>query len=126
MTIDERQTMHDGNESKVSDLKSLLVSAMSDERVVAAAEAILKGSGAGSLVEVLEFARALAASCGAEDAEQRLRAELRGFSNTSLAIPVERKALGFASPFPVRALDLGLLDPEEIFLANREKFSQVT
>src|SRR5205823_12865832 len=26
----------------------------------------------------------------------------------------------------VRALDLGLLDPEEIFLANREKFSQVT
>ncbi|MEQ8980662.1 MAG: hypothetical protein RL846_22160 [Deltaproteobacteria bacterium] len=26
----------------------------------------------------------------------------------------------------MRALDMGLLDPEEIFLANREKFSQVT
>ena len=33
--------------------------------------------------------------------------------------------MGFASPFPVRALDLGLLDPEEIFSAGNEKFSQV-
>jgi hypothetical protein len=39
-------------------------------------------------------------------------------------VPGERRVVGFASPFPVRAI--GLLDPEEIFLANREKFSQVT
>ena len=55
-----------------------------------------------------------------------LRAELIGYAEAEVEIPAERKALGFASPFPVRALDLGLLDPEEIFLANREKFSQVT
>ena len=51
-------------------------------------------------------------------------AELRGYEGAGVEIPERRRVGGFASPFPVRAI--GLLEPEEIFLANREKFSQVT
>lgn len=91
-----------------------------------AAQAIRDGEPPMSLVQMLELGRALAEACGATRAAEMLRAELVGYAQAELEIPPERKALGFASPFPVRALDLGLLDPEEIFLANREKFSQVT
>jgi hypothetical protein len=100
--------------------------ALKSPAVRAAAESIRESGKASSLVEMLELGRAIAEACGAEEAAQILHAELIGYGEAEVEVPPERKALGFASPFPVRALDLGLLDPEEIFLANREKFSQVT
>lgn len=77
-----------------------------------------------SLVDLLELGRALAEAAGDTDREKTLRAELRGYEAAQLEVPAERRVVGYASPFPVRAI--GLLDPEEIFLANREKFAQVT
>jgi hypothetical protein len=96
---------------------------LSHEKVRAAAEAIRKADPVG-LVQMLELGRALAEAASDTTRERILRAELRGYDGTDLEVPAERRVVGFASPFPVRAI--GLLDPEEIFLANREKFSQVT
>lgn len=101
-------------------------SALEDEAVLVAARAIQGETKDPSLAQMLELGRALSRACGADEAAAMLEAELVGYQEAKVEIPPERKALGFASPFPVRALDLGLLDPEEIFLANREKFSQVT
>lgn len=113
-------------DEKAKDPRELFRAALSDRAVLAAAKSIREGGESSSLVQILELGRALSEACGASDVAQSLRAELVGYSATPTEIPAERKATGFASPFPVRALDLGLLDPEEIFLANREKFSQVT
>jgi len=108
------------------DPRDLFFTALKSPSVKDAARAIAESGKAYSLVEMLELGRAIAEACGAKHAAQVLHAELVGYGEAEIEVPQERKALGFASPFPVRALDLGLLDPEEIFLANREKFSQVT
>ncbi len=108
------------------DPRAAFRAALEDEAVTSAAQRIRAADGAASLSHMLELGRALSAACGATEDASRLYAELVGYQEAEEPIPEERKALGFASPFPVRALDMGLLDPEEIFLANREKFSQVT
>ena len=78
------------------------------------------------LIAMLTLGRELAKACGDSEGSARLAAELEGFGDTPADVPDERRATGYASAFPVRALDLGLLDPEEIFSGNNEKFSQVT
>lgn len=78
------------------------------------------------LVSMLSLGRALARACGDLEVANRLDAELEGYGENPSDVPEVRRATGFASPFPVRALDLGLLDPEEIFSSSNEKFSQVT
>jgi hypothetical protein len=108
------------------DAREQFFAAIKSQEVKEAAQSILDSGKTSSLTQMLELSRAIADACGAKEAASILRAELIGYSEAEVEIPAERKALGFASPFPVRALDLGLLDPEEIFLANREKFSQVT
>lgn len=108
------------------DAREAFRGALADEAVASAARAIKGASEAPSLSQMLELGRALSAACGATADAARLYAELVGYQEAATPIPEDRKAVGFASSFPVRALDLGLLDPEEIFLANREKFSQVT
>ncbi|MBK8012592.1 MAG: hypothetical protein IPK13_14675 [Deltaproteobacteria bacterium] len=100
--------------------------ALSDDRVKQVARRIRASSGSPSLIELLELARSLSQACGATGPATILEAELMGYEEVEVDVPPDRRAVGFASAFPVRALDLGLLDPEEIFLANREKFSQVT
>lgn len=100
-----------------------LDSVLADDAVRRAAD-VLRGITDPGLVEVLDLARALADGSGDHTRSRSLVAELRGFEAAGLEVPPERRVVGFASPFPVRAI--GLLDPEEIFLANREKFAQVT
>jgi hypothetical protein len=93
-------------------------------KAVQRAAQVIRGSKQPTLIEMLELGRSLAEAVGDGDRETQLRAELVGYEAAGLEIPSERRVVGFASAFPVRAI--GLLDPEEIFLANREKFSQVT
>lgn len=97
---------------------------LGDERVQDTARELRASGGQPTLVEMLRFGQALAQAAGDEEQSKRLRAEIEGYEVVGLEVPPERKVVGFASPFPVRAI--GFLDPEEIFLANREKFSQVT
>ena len=104
--------------------RALFNAALADDAVKDAAVAI-RSRGRG-LSEMLALGCSLARACRAEARAARLSAELNGFQDSELSIPEVRKVMGFASPFPVRALDQGVLLPEEIFLANREKFSQVT
>lgn len=113
-------------DDKAKDTKAIFERALADSAVKSAAKVVREKGEQVALGEMLELARSLSAACGANEMSRRLHAELVGYQEVDVEIPPERKALGFASPFPVRALDLGLLDPEEIFLANREKFSQVT
>ncbi len=103
--------------------KRSLASVLEDDAVKRAAD-IIRGTLDPGLVEILDLARALADGAGDAVRSRHLVAELRGFEAAGLEVPPERRVVGFASPFPVRAI--GLLDPEEIFLANREKFAQVT
>jgi|GEM_PF-2947041 hypothetical protein len=103
--------------------KIALQSVLGHEAVRRAAEMIRKQREP-ALVEMLELGRALAEASLDLVRERGLRAELLGYDNVGLEVPPERRVAGYASPFPVRAI--GLLDPEEIFLANREKFAQVT
>lgn len=107
-----------------NDSRELFHAALTDDRVKEAATAV-RSQGRG-LPEMLALGCSLARACKAEELAERLNAELAGYQDSSLEIPDIRKVTGFASPFPVRALDQGVLLPEEIFLANREKFSQVT
>lgn len=80
-----------------------------------------------TLARVLELGAVLARACGDDDTAARLSAEVGGYEGVDEdALPDVRRVGAFASPFPVRALDLGLLDAEEVFLVNREKFSHVT
>jgi len=102
-----------------------LEAALESEAVRTAARAVA-GPEEPSLGAILGLCLALAEARGASETARRLAAELRGYQDSGLEVPAERRALGFASVFPVRALDLGLVDPEEIFLTNREKFSQVS
>lgn len=113
-------------DDKQKDMREVFRAALGDRAVLSAATVLREKGEQASLAETLELARALSEACGATEIARSLYAELIGYGEVEVEIPPERKALGFASPFPVRALDLGLLDPEEIFLANREKFSQVT
>src|SRR5262245_10064973 len=113
-------------DDKQKDMRDPFRAALADRAVQSAATVLREKGEQASLSEMLELARALSEACGAKEVARILHAELVGYGEVEVEIPPERKALGFASPFPVRALDLGLLDPEEIFLANREKFSQVT
>ncbi|MEM7674450.1 MAG: hypothetical protein AAF449_00445 [Myxococcota bacterium] len=101
-----------------------LTAAVGQASFITAARVVREGQG--SLPDKLAMACALAEAMGAHQRAQRLAAETGGFQDSGLPIPEIRKVMGFASPFPVRALDQGMLLPEEIFLANREKFSQVT
>lgn len=103
--------------------KIALQSVLGHEAVRRAAEMIRKQREP-ALVEMLELGRALAEASLDLVRERGLRAELLGYDSVGLEVPPERRVAGYASPFPVRAI--GLLDPEEIFLANREKFAQVT
>jgi len=103
--------------------KIALQSVLGHEAVRRAAEMIRKQREP-ALVEMLELGRALAEASLDLVRERGLRAELLGYDNVGLEVPPERRVAGYASPFLVRAI--GLLDPEEIFLANREKFAQVT
>lgn len=113
------------SEANQTELLAAARAALDDSQVGRAAAAI-RGNPSLSLGQLLELARALAAAAGADADAAALEAELRGYQGREEQVPPERRATGFASSFPVRALDMGLLDPEEIFLANREKFSQVT
>ncbi|MCA9551143.1 MAG: hypothetical protein KC933_14000 [Myxococcales bacterium] len=113
------------SDTTARDPRALVRAALDDAGVKKAADA-LRVAREASLDEILELGRALAEASGAQARARRLGAEISGYQGREAEIPPERKALGFASSFPVRALDMGLLDPEEIFLANREKFSQVT
>lgn len=100
--------------------------ALTSSEVRALAEE-LKGAPEPSLRQMLELGRVLAEACGADELARRLAAETLGWEGIDEHdLPDERRVAGFASPFPVRALELGLLDPEEVFLVNREKFSQVS
>lgn len=104
--------------------REVFTDALTQQEVRDAAQAIrMEGRG---LPEMMALGRSLAQACGEASLAERLTAEIGGFQTASLPIPDVRKVMGFASPFPVRALDQGVLLPEEIFLANREKFSQVT
>jgi hypothetical protein len=100
-----------------------LSTVLGDDAVRRAAD-VVRGTSDVGLVDILELARALADGVGDVARSRSLVAELRGFEAAGMEVPPERRVVGFASPFPVRAI--GLLDPEEIFLANREKFAQVT
>ena len=104
--------------------REVFTAALQDDAVQEAARAV-RTEGRG-LPEMLALGRSLAQACGAGPVAAKLNAEISGFQDSGLPIPDIRKVMGFASPFPVRALDQGVLLPEEIFLANREKFSQVT
>ncbi len=113
------------SQTNEQDVKARVRAALDDAGVKKAAD-VIRESQQGSLQEILELGRALAEAAGATAQAQRMEAELSGYQGREEEVPAERRASGFASSFPVRALDMGLLDPEEIFLANREKFSQVT
>jgi hypothetical protein len=110
------------SKSDIKDRKMLLET-LAHPAVQRAAQ-IIRGAKEATLVDLLELGRSLAEAVGDGDREKVLRAELKGYEAVQLEVPSERRVTGYASPFPVRAI--GLLDPEEIFLANREKFSQVT
>ncbi|MEO1336499.1 MAG: hypothetical protein AAFV29_12690 [Myxococcota bacterium] len=114
------EDVHEATVSSTIDLTA----AVGQTSFVEAARAAREGHG--GLPDKLALACALADAVGAEARAKRLAAETHGFQDSGLPVPEIRKVMGFASPFPVRALDQGMLLPEEIFLANREKFSQVT
>lgn len=115
----------DGVEDETHGPRARLKVALEDPRVVDVARLMNEG-GDRSLVSMLALGRALARACGDVDVADRLDAEIEGYGEVDGDVPEVRRAAGFASAFPVRALDLGLLDPDEIFSTNNEKFSQVT
>lgn len=102
-----------------------LSEALGRAEVVKAAWAVKKQWPLLGLSELLQLGQALAEAMGQEPLAAILKAEIEGYKDEALEVPSERRVVGFASAFPVRALDQGLLMPEEIFLSNREKFSQV-
>lgn len=89
--------------------------------VRAAAEAFRSEGG---LTHTLLLGAALADAAGEADEAEMLRREAEGFEGVR-TIPEGRRVMAYASPFPVRALDLGLLDPEEVFMVNQDKFARV-
>lgn len=108
--------------------RSRLESALRDGEVAVAASAYRAEGEEPSLEVTLRFARALCSALGDRARVARFAGELDGFdeAGADVVTPRVRMVQGFASPFPVRALDLGLLDPEEIFSINNEKFAQVS
>ncbi len=110
--------------SEQPDLREQLMDALSQAEVRDAAMLLQHDEGT-DLLGILRFAYAMCAASGDEDTALRLKDEIEGFQDAARPVPEDRRVLGFASPFRVRALDAGFMDPEEIFLANREKFSQV-
>lgn len=107
-----------------TDHRWAFVETLSSVDVQRAARSIWGSDGEMSLTDMLELAHGLASANDDEDRAALLAAERQGYEGSSVEIPMRRRVTGYASPFPVRAI--GLLDPEEIFLANREKFAQVT
>ena len=107
--------------------RAQLEAALDDPGVIEVAKSIAQSeSGPRELLMTLRLGLAMARAFDDDATANRLEAELTGYGDKPDAIPDVRRAVGFASPFPVRALDLGLLDPEEIFSASNEKFSKVT
>ena len=104
--------------------RARLIAALNDVSVKASAQTLLARPG--HLEQTLEFSQSLALAYGNRELASKLESELEGYEDNAENVPDVRRATGFASPFPVRALEMGLLDPEEIFLTNHEKFSQVT
>jgi hypothetical protein len=80
--------------------------------------------GSDDLSSALLFGASLARAMGDDAEAELLRSEANGYDD-GVDLPEARRVQAFATPFPVRALDLGLLDPEEVFVVNREKFAQV-
>ena len=99
-------------------------SILQNQSVREAASQLKNATEATDLSGVLRFAKAMAEARGDQDSVKILTAELEGYEAHNIEIPERRRAIGFASSFPVRAI--GHLDPEEIFLANRDKFAQVS
>jgi hypothetical protein len=112
------------NQSK--NARDRLHDALGTKEVRNAALEFRETSGRSSLSAILKLGSVLAKACGEELEAASLRAEVDGYTDASVLVPEDRKATAYASAFPVKALDLGLLDPEEIFLGNREKFSEVS
>lgn len=103
-------------------IREQLLRALEDDDV-ARSGALVQGTD--DVSTALRFGASLARAMGAEKEAALLQAEADGYQESSGQPPDARSVLAFASPFPVRALDLGLLDPEEVFVVNREKFAQV-
>ena len=99
-------------------------SILQNENVREAASLLRNAPDVTDLSGILRFAKAMAEARGDGDSVEILVAELEGYETHNVEIPDRRRAIGFASSFPVRAI--GHLDPEEIFLANRDKFAQVS
>lgn len=98
-----------------------LLRGLDDTRVRDAAERLRSRGG---LVETLRFGAELARAAGDEDEAAALDREANGFED-DVDLPEYRFVLAFATPFPLRSLDTGLLDPEDVFLANADKFARV-
>ncbi|MBX2811895.1 MAG: hypothetical protein KTR25_08795 [Myxococcales bacterium] len=123
-----------GDESKTSSgvlsdegPRAQLIKALGDPQVVEVARSIALGDADEmQLRDILGLSLRLAQASGDHGIAARLEAEVCGYAEGATDVPDVRRATGFASAFPVRALDMGLLDPDEIFTPNNEKFSQVT
>lgn len=80
----------------------------------------------GGLLETLRFGAQLARAAGDDEEADALEEEANGFDDDDDdQLPQHRFVLAFATPFPLRSLDTGLLDPEDVFLANADKFARV-
>lgn len=118
--------MNNEDDGEHGGARARLVAALGSKGLSEAARAYDEAGHEPGLERTLELAHALAEACEDERSRARLAGELHGFGDQAEDVPSVRQVAGFASAFPVRALDLGLLDPEEIFSVNNEKFSQVT
>lgn len=74
---------------------------------------------------LLAMARAAAEALGDQRWGASLAAEMEGYGDPNAPVPAERRVRGYASAFPVRALELGVLSPQEVFSGNMEKFAPV-
>lgn len=78
----------------------------------------------GGLAETLLFGAELARAADTPKEAEALRFEAEGYGDDR-PLPEHRYVMAFATPFPLRSLDTGLLDPEDVFLANADKFARV-
>lgn len=113
------------SEEQGNGARARLASALGREDVKEAAQTLREALPKMGLRELLGLGRALSLGLSKEEEAAGLQAELEGYADDGVTVPEVRKVVGFASAFPVRALDQNMLMPEEIFLSNREKFSQV-
>ncbi len=99
--------------------------ALEDPEFRRVAQALSSQEDRRALAGLLALGHAIARVGGDDGAADRLAAELNGYGDNALEVPPVRRVSGLASAFPVRALELGLLDPEEILAPGNEKFSQI-